>query len=162
MTAHSQLRSTFHFTVLTSHLIRLCVSSAFETALLNKNINRTDKSHDRLVGTEPRLYGLSRPGSRGWSPGSDKRFISSPQCPDRLRDLPRLLCNGYREIFSFHFPICLHGVIMHKNNFFFSLALQPPWALASTFNVIIIFTDGRTPWASDQLVAIPLPKRRTT
>jgi hypothetical protein len=30
------------------------------------------------------------------------------------------------------------------------------------FSYMIIFTDGRTPWASDQLVARPLPKCRTT
>jgi hypothetical protein len=42
------------------------------------------------------------------------------------------------------------------------LALQPPWALASSFSFMIIFTDGRTPWASDQLVGRPLPKHRTT
>jgi hypothetical protein len=40
---------------------------------------------------------------------------------------------------------------------FFSLALQPPWALASVFQVHDHFTDGRTPWTSDQLVAKPLP-----
>jgi hypothetical protein len=28
---------------------------------------------------------------------------------------------------------------------FFPLALQPPWALASSFSFMIIFTDGRTP-----------------
>jgi hypothetical protein len=43
---------------------------------------------------------------------------------------------------------------------FFSLALQPPWALSSSFSFMIIFTDGRTPWTSDQLVARPLPKHR--
>jgi hypothetical protein len=48
--------------------------------------------------------------------------------------------------------------------FFFSLslALQPPWALASDFQFHDYFTDGRTPWTSDQLVARPLPKHRTT
>jgi hypothetical protein len=45
---------------------------------------------------------------------------------------------------------------------FFSLALQPPWALSSSFSFMIIFTDGRIPWTSDQLVARPLPKHRTT
>jgi hypothetical protein len=45
---------------------------------------------------------------------------------------------------------------------FFSLALQPPWALASNFQFYDHFTDGKTPWASDQLVAKPLPKHRTT
>jgi hypothetical protein len=54
-----------------------------------------------------------------------------------------------------HFDICLDGL-------FFSLALQPPWALASAFSFMIIFTDGRTPWTGDQLVGRPLPKHRTT
>jgi hypothetical protein len=45
---------------------------------------------------------------------------------------------------------------------FFSLSLQPSWALASAFSFMIIFTDGRTPWTSHQLVARPLPKHRTT
>jgi hypothetical protein len=45
---------------------------------------------------------------------------------------------------------------------FFSLALQPPWALAAAFQFHDHFTESRTPWASDQLVARPLPKHRTT
>jgi hypothetical protein len=45
---------------------------------------------------------------------------------------------------------------------FFSLALQPPWALASAFQFHDHFTNGRTPWTSDQLVARPLHKQRTT
>jgi hypothetical protein len=50
------------------------------------------------------------------------------------------------------------------NNFIclFSLALQSPWALASDFQFYDHFTDGRTPWMSDQLAARPLPKHRTT
>jgi hypothetical protein len=42
------------------------------------------------------------------------------------------------------------------------LVLQPPWALASAFQFRDYFTDGRTPCTSDQLVARPLPKHRTT
>jgi hypothetical protein len=49
----------------------------------------------------------------------------------------------------------------HKNYPFFSLAVQPPWALASAFQFHDHFTDGRTSWTSDQLVARPLPKHRT-
>jgi hypothetical protein len=30
------------------------------------------------------------------------------------------------------------------------------------FFLFIVFTDGRTPWTSDQIVARPLPKHRTT
>jgi hypothetical protein len=43
---------------------------------------------------------------------------------------------------------------------FFVLVLQPLWALAS-FQFPDLFTIGRTPWRSDQLVARPLPKYRT-
>jgi hypothetical protein len=42
------------------------------------------------------------------------------------------------------------------------LAIQPPLALASDFQVHDHFTDGRTPWTGDQLVAKTLPKHRTT
>jgi hypothetical protein len=45
---------------------------------------------------------------------------------------------------------------------FFLLALQPPSALASDFQFRDHFTDGRTPWMSDQLVAGPLYKHKTT
>jgi hypothetical protein len=38
-------------------------------------------------------------------------------------------------------------------------ALQPLWTLAS-FHFPALFTIGRTPWTSDQLVARPLPKHR--
>jgi hypothetical protein len=50
----------------------------------------------------------------------------------------------------------------HDATDIFLLALQPPWARAFSFSFIIIFTDRRTSWASDQLVARPLPKHRTT
>jgi hypothetical protein len=42
----------------------------------------------------------------------------------------------------------------------FLLALQPP--RASVFQFYDRFTDGRTPWTSDQPVARPIPKHRTT
>jgi hypothetical protein len=51
---------------------------------------------------------------------------------------------------------------IHLWLFFFSLALQPPWAPASAFQLYDHFTDGRILWTSDQLVARPLPKHRTT
>jgi hypothetical protein len=43
----------------------------------------------------------------------------------------------------------------------FLMALQPLWALA-VFQSPVLFTIGRTPWTSDQLVARPLPKHRTS
>jgi hypothetical protein len=46
--------------------------------------------------------------------------------------------------------------------FFFSVVLQSPWALASDFQFYGHFTEGRTPWMSDQLVVRPLPKHSTT
>jgi hypothetical protein len=48
------------------------------------------------------------------------------------------------------------------DNFFFRwlYSLLWPWSLISQFHDH--FTDGRTPWTSDQPVARPLPKRRTT
>jgi hypothetical protein len=52
------------------------------------------------------------------------------------------------------------GVIEVQFGNFVSLAVQPPWALASDFQFHNHFTDGRTPWTSDQLVAKPLPKHR--
>jgi hypothetical protein len=42
----------------------------------------------------------------------------------------------------------------------FLMALQPLWALAA-FHSLDLFTIGRTPWTSDQLVARPVPKHRT-
>jgi hypothetical protein len=56
----------------------------------------------------------------------------------------------------------LYTLFYSSNIIFFSLALQPPWALASVFQFHDHFTEGRTPWASDQTVARPLLKHRTT
>jgi hypothetical protein len=60
-------------------------------------------------------------------------------------------------IFSFTF--CMLSV---SENIFFSPDLEPLWALASDFKFHDHFADGRIPWTSDQLVARPLPKHRTT
>jgi hypothetical protein len=47
--------------------------------------------------------------------------------------------------------------------FFFQWLFQPTQGPGLLFNsVIIFFTDGRTPWTSDQPAARPLPKHRTT
>jgi hypothetical protein len=37
--------------------------------------------------------------NRGLVPGRGRKFFSFPLCPDRLRDPPKLLSNGYRELF---------------------------------------------------------------
>jgi hypothetical protein len=53
------------------------------------------------------------------------------------------------------FPACF------KVNFFFQWLYSPrgPWPL---FRFPDLFTGGRTPWTSDQLVARPLPQHTTT
>jgi hypothetical protein len=45
---------------------------------------------------------------------------------------------------------------------FFLLVLLPPLALVTDIQFRDHFTDGRTPWTSDQLVTRHLPKHRTT
>jgi hypothetical protein len=45
---------------------------------------------------------------------------------------------------------------------FFFTGSTAPWALASAFQFHDHFKDCRTSWMSDQLVARPLPKHRTT
>jgi hypothetical protein len=50
----------------------------------------------------------------------------------------------------------------NQSTVFFLLALQPPWALASDFQFHNHFTDGRTPWTSDQLQSRPLLKHTAT
>jgi hypothetical protein len=50
-----------------------------------------------------------------------------------------------------------HSLIFHS-----SMALQPfvgPWPIVQFRN--LFYTDGRTPWTSDQPVAKPLPSHRT-
>jgi hypothetical protein len=37
-----------------------------------------------------------------------------------------------------------------------------PWNASTHFSFLILYTVGRTPWTSDQPVARPLPKHRTT
>jgi hypothetical protein len=38
-------------------------------------------------------------GEEGLTSGKAKRFLSTPQRPDRLWDLPRLISNGFRGLF---------------------------------------------------------------
>jgi hypothetical protein len=49
--------------------------------------------------------------------------------------------------------------LQHKHIFPFSLAL---WGTGLLSQFHDYFTDGRTPWTSDQPVARPLPEHRTT
>jgi hypothetical protein len=75
---------------------------------------------------------------------------------------------AYEEILGVVLVVCPYewdletSIIVRIIINFFSLALQPPWALASDFQFYDHFTDGRTPWTSDQPVARPLHKHRTT
>jgi hypothetical protein len=41
------------------------------------------------------------------------------------------------------------------------MAVQPSWALATSFSSVILYTVGRISWTGDQPVARPLPTRRT-
>jgi hypothetical protein len=65
-----------------------------------------------------------------------------------------------------YYNICVTKNKLQKfknlSSLFVSLALQTlrPWPLI--FQFYDNFTEGRTPWTSDQLVAKPLPKHRTT
>jgi hypothetical protein len=45
---------------------------------------------------------------------------------------------------------------------FFVWLFQPIQGPGPLFSSLIFFTEGRTPWRSDQLVARPLPKHRKT
>jgi hypothetical protein len=51
--------------------------------------------------------------------------------------------------------------VVYESIYFFSLALQHPWAVASDFQFFDHFTDGRILWTSDQFVARSLPKHMT-
>jgi hypothetical protein len=56
-----------------------------------------------------------------------------------------------------------NGLVVVSYEFFFQWLFQLLRGPGLLFSFVIIFsTDGRTPWKSDQFVARPLPKRRTT
>jgi hypothetical protein len=59
-------------------------------------------------------------------------------------------------------PIVIPLPLPSLFSFFFHWLYNPlgPWPLL--FSFMIIFTDGKTPWTSDQLVARPPPKHRIT
>jgi hypothetical protein len=70
------------------------------------------------------------------------------------------LVDGYRR---FDETICYFPFRNWSDCIHSSMALQPfvgPWPFLQFRN--LFYTDGRTPWASDQPVARPLPTRRTT
>jgi hypothetical protein len=52
---------------------------------------------------------------------------------------------------------------VHRSLFFFFNGFSSSFSAQASYSVpYSFFTDGRAPWASDQPVARPLPKRRTT
>jgi hypothetical protein len=66
----------------------------------------------------------------------------------------------YTLILSSHLPLLIRLLSSFIHS---SMALQPfvgPWPLLQFRNPF--FTDGRTPWTSDQPIARPLPTHRTT
>jgi hypothetical protein len=56
-------------------------------------------------------------------------------------------------------PFLLHFIHSFIHQWLFSPLLGPDLFFSS---VIIFYTDGRTPWTSDQPVARPLPTQRAT
>jgi hypothetical protein len=64
--------------------------------------------------------------------------------------------NILRKVLRVHIHIHL---ITLSLSLFGSTAL---WSWAAFFSFLILYTDGRTTWTSDQLVAKPIPAHRTT
>jgi hypothetical protein len=59
--------------------------------------------------------------------------------------------------------LCLTEVTDEPLLFFYSTGSAAPLGpVLRFFTFMIIFTDSRTPWTSDQLVARPLPVHKTT
>jgi hypothetical protein len=102
------------------------------------------------------------------------RFNIIPQYKIKWRILPRYLQNIKKQLVS-----CMHIVkkfldqrfIMLKswkaNQFllaiFFPVAVQPLQGLGLLFRFRnLLYTYGRTPWMSDQLIARPLPTQDNT
>jgi hypothetical protein len=77
-----------------------------------------------------------------------RKFL--PQPAFELRPLRRPACS--QSLYRLSYPGSSFMV--------FLMAREPLWALAA-FQSPDLFTIGRTPWTSDQLVARPLPKHRT-
>jgi hypothetical protein len=78
----------------------------------------------------------------------------------RLSYITAEVLNGFPEYPKKNFWIVISYKQMPLLFKSFLMALQPLWALAA-FESPDIFTIGRTPWTSDQLVARPLTKHRT-
>jgi hypothetical protein len=61
-----------------------------------------------------------------------------------------------------HVIIIMRGNMFYEPIFFPNGSSSPFRAQAFLFSPVIIFTDGRTPWTSDQPITRPLPIHRTT
>jgi hypothetical protein len=59
-------------------------------------------------------------------------------------------------------PVRLLAVVFEQISIFFSFLLLPLWSIGLISQFLGHFTDGRSPWRRDELVARPLPKHRTT
>jgi hypothetical protein len=70
--------------------------------------------------------------------------------------------NGYSEHSLWSNETSEYNRLLLPDIYLFSLALQPPLGPGLCFQFHDHFTDGRTPWTSDQPVARLLPKHRTT
>jgi hypothetical protein len=49
-----------------------------------------------------------------------------------------------------------------QRNIFFSSSLLQLWSIGLIYQFLDHFTDDRTPWTGNELVARPLPQHRTT
>jgi hypothetical protein len=69
---------------------------------------------------------------------------------------------------NIHFDVILSSILRCYSGITLEDLLLLQWLYSPLlgpglfFSFLIIFTDGRTPWTSDQLVARPLPKHRKT
>jgi hypothetical protein len=68
-------------------------------------------------------------------------------------------CNGSSWL---HRVSLLLRAVGHLSSSFLSTGSTAPVGPGLSFSVSWLFADGKTPWTSDQLVARPLPKHRTT
>jgi hypothetical protein len=70
--------------------------------------------------------------------------------------------NAVKVIINMHTVIT--GWLIYLLTYLLTYLISSSYTLRcrGCFFILIIFTDSRTPWTSDQLIARPLPKHRTT
>jgi hypothetical protein len=66
------------------------------------------------------------------------------------------------QMMRLHIKIWYTALYLFYIFFFLLLPLAPTLEHRADLSVSWSFTDGRTPWTGDQLIARPLPKHRTT